>query len=69
VDAYDRVLQQYPKSFKVAAARLGKGMTLLAMGQKAAAIRTLREVIRINPGTPEAHTAAQTLKQLGATVN
>ena len=69
VDSYDRVLQNYPKSIKAAGARLGKGMSLLAMGQKPAALRELREVIRRHPGTPEARTAAQTLKQLGATVN
>jgi len=69
VDAYDRVMLNYPKSIKAAGARLGKGMSLLSMGQKPAAIRELREVIRRSPGTPEARTAAQTLKQLGATIN
>jgi tol-pal system protein YbgF len=69
VEAYDRVLMNYPKSIKAAGARLGKGLSLLAMGQKPGAIRELREVVRRYPGTPEARSAAQTLRQLGVSVS
>ncbi len=62
---YDKVLVNYPKSFKLAPARLKKGMALLELGQKAAAIRELREVIRRFPGTEEERRARARLKELG----
>ena len=64
VAAYDRVLVDYPKSFKLAAARLKKGMALLEMGQKASAMRELREVMRRYPGTEEARRASAKLREL-----
>ncbi|HVN08081.1 MAG TPA: tetratricopeptide repeat protein [Patescibacteria group bacterium] len=66
VAAYNRVLLDYPKSFKQAAARLKKGMALLEMGQQAAAIRELREVVRRNPGTEEARRANAKLHEIAA---
>ena len=66
VAAYDRVLLDYPKSFKLAPARLKKAFALLEMGQQAAAIRELREVERRNPGTDEARRAAAKLHELAA---
>ena len=38
VSEYDKVLTNYPKSFKLAPARLKKGMALLELGQKNQAI-------------------------------
>ncbi|HUJ41873.1 MAG TPA: tetratricopeptide repeat protein [Candidatus Acidoferrales bacterium] len=64
IGAYDRVLLNYPKSFKLAAARLKKGMALLEMGQKTAAIRELREVERRHPGTEESRRAAAKLREI-----
>ncbi len=64
VSAYDHVLVDYPKSFKLAAARLKKGLALLEMGQQAAAIRELREVARRHPGTDEARKANAKLHDL-----
>lgn len=64
VSAYDHVLLDYPKSFKLAAARLKKGLALLEMGQQAAAIRELREVVRRHPGTEEARRANAKLHEL-----
>jgi tol-pal system protein YbgF len=64
VAAYDRVLINYPKSFKLAPARLKKGLALLEMGQQAAAIRELREVIRRHPGTEESRRANVKLHEL-----
>ncbi len=64
---YDKVLDNYPKSFKLAAARLKKGMALLELGQKASALRELREVVRRHPATEEERRARAKLRELGAT--
>ena len=64
VAAYDRVLLNYPKSFKVAPARLKKGLALLEMGQQSSAVRELREVVRRHPGTDEARRANAKLHEL-----
>jgi len=66
VGEYDKVLQNYPKSFKLAAARLKKGMALVELGQKAGAIREFREVVRRFPGTDESRRASAKLRELGA---
>ncbi len=63
---YDKVLTNYPKSFKLAPARLKKGLALLELGQKASAIRELREVVRRYPGTEEERRARAKLRELGA---
>ena len=64
VSSYDHVLLDYPKSFKLAAARLKKGLALLEMGQQAAAVRELREVVRRHPGTEEARRANAKLREI-----
>ncbi len=66
VGEYDKVITNYPKSFKIATARLKKGMALLELGQKASAIRELREVVRRYPGTEEERRARAKLHELGA---
>jgi tol-pal system protein YbgF len=66
IGEYDKVLQNYPKSFKLAAARLKKGMALVELGQKAGAIREFREVVRRFPGTDESRRASAKLRELGA---
>ena len=63
---YDKVLTNYPKSFKLAPARYKKGMALIELGQKSAGIRELREVVRRYPGTEEDRRARAKLKELGA---
>jgi tol-pal system protein YbgF len=68
LDAYNRVIENYPKSFKTASARMRKGLCLSELGQKASAVRELRAVIRLYPGTDEARRAAAKLKEMGATV-
>jgi len=65
VSEYDKVLTNYPKSFKLAPARLKKGMALLEMGQKTQAIKELREVVKRYPGTEEERRARAKLKELG----
>ncbi|GAC1660924.1 MAG: hypothetical protein NVS9B4_12520 [Candidatus Acidiferrum sp.] len=69
VSEYDRVITNYPKSFKLASARLKKGMALIEVGQKASGIRDLREVVRRFPGTEEERRARARLKELGAPVS
>jgi tol-pal system protein YbgF len=68
VAAYDKVLTNYPKSFKLAPARLKKGMALIELGQKSAGIHELREVVRRYQGTEEDRQARARLKELGASV-
>jgi len=65
VSEYNKVITNYPKSFKLAPARLKKGMALLALGQKASGIRELREVVSRFPGTEEERRARARLKELG----
>jgi tol-pal system protein YbgF len=68
VAEYDKVLTVYPKSFKLAPARLRKGMALIDLGQKTAGVRELREVVRRYPGTEEERAARAKLKELGVGV-
>ncbi|HME12498.1 MAG TPA: tol-pal system protein YbgF [Candidatus Acidoferrum sp.] len=68
VAEYDKVLTNYPKSFKLAPAHLKKGFALIAVGQKQAGIKELREVIKRYPKTDEDQRARAKLKELGAPV-
>jgi tol-pal system protein YbgF len=68
VTEYDRVLTNYPKSFKLAPAHLKKGMALIDLGQKTAGVRELRDVVRRFPGTEEERRARAKLKELGVAV-
>lgn len=65
---YDKVLENYPRSFKLADARMKKGLALLELGQKASALRELREVVRRHPGTEAERRARAKLRELGATI-
>jgi len=69
VAAYEKVLTNYPKSFKLAPARLRKGMALIELGQKNNAVREFREVVRRYPGTEEDRQARAKLKELGVAVS
>jgi tol-pal system protein YbgF len=68
VAEYDKVLTNYPKSFKLAPALYKKGMARIELGQKAAGIRDLREVVKKYPGTEEERRARAKLKELGASL-
>ena len=68
VGEYDKVLTNYPKSFKLAPARLHRGTALIELNQKASGIRELREVVKRFPGTEEERRARAKLKELGAPV-
>src|SRR5579859_2260613 len=65
VTEYDKVLTNYPKSFKLAPARLKKGMALIELGQKTSGVKELREVVKRYPGTEEERRARAKLKELG----
>ena len=69
VAEYEKVLTNYPKSFKLAPAQLKKGMALIELGQKTSGVRELREVVRRYPGTEEDRRARARLKELGVTVS
>lgn len=69
VTAYDKVLTNYPKSFKLGPARLKKGLALLEIGQKNAGVRELRAVTREFPGSEEDRLARAKLKELGVPVS
>src|ERR1700757_2544973 len=69
VAAYDKVLTNYPKSFKLGPARLRKGMALIELGQKTAGVRELREVVKRYPGTDEERKARAKQKKLGGAVS
>ena len=68
VAEYDKVLGNYPKSFKLAPARLKKGMALIELGQKNPGVRELRDVVKRYPGTEEERRARAKLKELGVAV-
>lgn len=65
IDQYNRVLTNYPKSFKLVTAHYRKGMALIEIGQKTAGVRELRDVIRRYPGTDEERLSRAKLKELG----
>jgi tol-pal system protein YbgF len=68
VAEYEKVLNNYPKSFKLAPARLKKGMALIELGQKTGGVRELREVVKRYPGTEEDRRARAKLKELGVAI-
>lgn len=67
IDAYSKVIDNYPKSFKTAPAHLKKGLALVAVGEKNSGIRELRAVVRLYPGTEEERRARAKLQELGVT--
>ncbi|HUI51546.1 MAG TPA: tol-pal system protein YbgF [Terriglobales bacterium] len=69
VSEYDRVITNYPKSFKLAPAHLKKGMALLELNQKTAGVKELREVVKKYPGTEEERRARAKLKDMGVAVS
>jgi tol-pal system protein YbgF len=67
LENYNKVIENYPRSFKTATARMRKGFCLAELGQKASAVRELRNVVRLYPGTDEAKRSAAKLREMGAT--
>jgi tol-pal system protein YbgF len=67
VDAYGKVIDNFPRSFKLAPAHLKRGLALIQLGEKAMGIKELRTVIRMYPGTDEERRARAKLHDLGET--
>jgi len=66
ISEYDKVINNYPKSFKLAPARLHRAMAMIKLGQKSSGIRELREIVKLFPGSEEDRYARGQLKELGA---
>jgi tol-pal system protein YbgF len=69
VQEYDKVINNYPKSFKLTPAHLKRGMALIELGQKNAGVKELRDIVRKYPGTQEERMARAKLKDLGVSVS
>ena len=69
VTQYDKVINNYPKSFKIQSAHFKKGLALLELGQKNAGVKELREVVKRYPGTEEERRARAKLKDMGVAVS
>ncbi len=67
IEAYNAVLVNYPRSFKLAASELKKGMAELEAGERTAGIRDLRSVESRFPGSDESRRAHAKLREIGAT--
>ncbi len=65
VRAYDKVITDHPKSDKLAAAFLKKGLTLLRLERRDDGVTTLRAVISQFPRSQEAAAATEELNRLG----
>ncbi len=61
---YQKVLEDYPNSNKLPAARLKQGYAFAELGEKANARLILKELIKKHPGTKEAGYAREKLKKL-----
>src|SRR5258708_14303293 len=66
VQAYNKVLDQYPGGNKTAAAQLKKAYALLQLAQRDARVQELRSPIARYPKSPEALQARDRLTRLGA---
>lgn len=66
VQAYDQVLERYPRGNKTAAAHLKKGFALVELKDRDAGMRELRELVRRFPASEEAKIARERFPSLGA---
>jgi len=66
VQAYNKVLDQYPGGNKGPAAQLKKAYALLELGQRDAGVQELRSLVSRYPKSPEALQARDRLSKLGA---
>lgn len=65
VQAYDKVLDQYPNCDKLAASQLKKAFALLELEERAEGVQELRNLIARYPNSPEAIQAKEKLADLG----
>jgi tol-pal system protein YbgF len=67
IGAYNAVVVNYPRSFKLAASELKKALAELEAGERTAGIRDLRSVESRFPGSDESRRAHAKLREVGAT--
>ena len=65
IDAYSKVINNYPKSFKLAPAHLKRALALISLGEKSSGVSELRMVVKSYPGTDEEKRAKAKLQELG----
>jgi len=65
IDAYSKVINNYPRSFKLAPAHLKRALALIALGEKNSGVSELRMVVKSYPGTDEEKRARAKLQELG----
>jgi tol-pal system protein YbgF len=65
IDALSKVIDNYPKSFKLAPAHLLRALSLIALGEKSSGVSELRMVVKTYPGTDEERRAKTKLQELG----
>jgi tol-pal system protein YbgF len=68
ISQYEIVLTNYPKSFKLEASLLKKGMAEIQLGKKQAGIKDLQQVVKRFPGSDESKRAQAKLHDLGAPI-
>jgi tol-pal system protein YbgF len=65
IDAYSKVINNYPKSFKLAPAHLKRALALISLGEKNSGVSELRMVVKSYPGTDEEKRAKAKLQEMG----
>ena len=65
IDAYTKVIDNYPKSFKLAPANLKRALAFISLGEKSSGVSELRMVVKSYPGTDEERRAKAKLQELG----
>jgi tol-pal system protein YbgF len=65
IDAYGKVIDNYPKSFKLAPAHLKRALALISLGENTSGVSELRMVVKTYPGTDEERRAKAKLQELG----
>jgi tol-pal system protein YbgF len=65
INAYSKVVNNYPKSFKIAPAHLKRALALISLGEKTSGVSELRMVVKAYPGTDEERRAKAKLQELG----
>lgn len=68
LQAFSKVLENYPNSDKAAAAQLKKGLTYLTLNDQGQGVIHLQYVVYEHPGTKEADLARDKLRSLGITI-
>ena len=69
INEYNAVLEGFSGNAKAPAARLHKGLALLAENKRDSGIRELRDLIQRYPQTPEARVARSKLNGMGVKIN